>query len=267
MDFIDTHLHPVHLAEKGLDVDELLASARNESVEQFIFIGTDVHDSAKNIELAVKHADTWASVAQHPHEASWFGGKERATLAQLADKPRVVAIGECGLDYYYEHSDREAQKDALHFQLELGIQHNLPFSFHVRGSKDDPQDAFDDFFAIIDTYKGVAGVVHSFSANVSIMEQIVARGLYMGFNGILTFSSDPQQLAVAVTAPLANIVLETDAPFLTPAPFRGKVNEPKFVRLIAEFLASVREESLQEIALQTTHNAEKVFQLDGRTDT
>ncbi|CAN5632007.1 hypothetical protein BH23PAT1_BH23PAT1_1920 [soil metagenome] len=175
-------------------------------------------------------------------------------MERLASLSKVVAIGECGLDYYYQHSPKKEQENIFRFQIELALKAGLPLIFHVRA-------AFADFWRILDEYKGVRGVVHSFSATTDEVEQIVSRGLYAGLNGIMTFTKDSRQLEAAKVIPLDSLLLETDAPFLTPVPFRGTICEPKHVVLIAEFLAGLLKVPVSEIAARTTANAIKLFNI------
>jgi TatD DNase family protein len=170
----------------------------------------------------------------------------------LANKAKVIAIGETGLDYFYEHSPREEQERLLRFQLDIAAEHHLPLIFHVR-------DAFEDFWPIFDSYSGLRGVIHSFSATSRELAQILSRGLYVGLNGIMTFTKDTAQLDAAKAVPLDRLLLETDAPFLTPVPYRGTICQPKHVRDTAEFLASLRGEGLDELARASTRNAQKLF--------
>jgi TatD DNase family protein len=215
-----------------------------------------VPDSQAAVAYANRHDNVWASIGLHPHEGSMYVGDDHALqqFRDLANKPKVVAIGETGLDYYYEHSPKEDQIKLLRFQLDLAKEHNLPLIFHVR-------DAFDDFWPIFDEFTGLTGVVHSFTATPKELEQIVSRGLYVGLNGIMTFTRDQKQLDAAKAVPLDNLLLETDAPFLTPVPFRGKICQPKHVRVTAEFLSKLRGESLESLAAATTANAKRLFKL------
>jgi TatD DNase family protein len=158
------------------------------------------------------------------------------------------------LDYFYNHSPKDAQTEILKFQIELALKHDLPMIFHIR-------DAFKEFWPVFDSYRGVRGVVHSFSATEKELQQIIERGLYAGLNGIMTFTKNQAQLAAAKAVPLSNLLLETDAPFLTPAPFRGTICEPKHVRVTAEFLSGLRGESLGQIFAATTNNAQTLFGL------
>ncbi len=255
MQFTDTHCH-IHIDDYPLDTEEVIANAKRVGVDRLVVVGCTLQDSQAAVDFAAKHGNVWASIGLHPHEAQHYikDTKQLAKFAALAAQPKVVAIGECGLDYYYNHSPKDAQKALLRFQLELAQKHNLPLIFHVR-------DAFKDFWPIFDDFKDLRGVVHSFSATKVELDQIIERGLLVGLNGIMTFTKNDAQLDAAKAAPLEKIVLETDAPFLTPAPFRGKVCEPKHVRVSAEFLSRLRGESLEDFAAATNRNAAKLFKL------
>jgi TatD DNase family protein len=253
--FIDTHCH---IQEEGykLDPEQVIKNAALVGVDRLIVVGTTLEHSQSAVTFAQAHDGVWASIGLHPHEAHHYigDGKALSVFKHLASQPKVVAVGECGLDYYYNHSPASAQKELLHFQLALAQEYDLPVIFHVR-------DAFDDFWPIFDQYKGLTGVIHSFTAKRVVLDQILARGLYVGINGIMTFSKDAAQLAAAQAIPLDRLVLETDAPFLTPTPFRGTICEPKYVRVTAEFMSRLRNQSLEDIAAATTHNAAQLFKL------
>lgn len=271
VNFTDTHCH-IHEAWRSVngadataklwdkagrpDADEIIEHALQSGVERMICVGTTLPDSEMSTEFVKTRAHTWASIGLHPHEAKDYANfsDKLKKFTALADKPKVVAVGECGLDYFYNHSSKEDQEKLLRFQIELALSHDLPMIFHVR-------DAFEDFWPIFDNYTGIRGVIHSFSATKRELEQAVERGLYVGLNGIMTFTKNPEQLAAAKAVPLKHLLLETDAPFLTPAPLRGTICEPKHVRLTAEFLANLRGESLKELADATTANAQKLFGL------
>jgi TatD DNase family protein len=167
---------------------------------------------------------------------------------------KIIAIGECGLDYFYGHSSKADQVKALHFQIELALERNLPLIFHVR-------DAFDDFWPILDSYKNLRGVIHSFTDSAHNLEKALQRGLYIGVNGIMTFTKNQWQLEVAKNIPLDQLLIETDAPFLTPVPHRGKVNEPAHALLVARFLAGLRGEAPESVAAATTNNARALFSI------
>lgn len=255
MQFIDTHAH-VHFPDYELDPEEVLEAAAKDDVTKVLCVGCTLTDSKLAIDMAARQDNVWATIGLHPHEGAEYVNDDKALqeFRDLAGKPKVVAIGETGLDYYYDNSPRDDQKKLLRFQLNLAQEFGLPMIFHVR-------EAFSDFFAILDDFEGVRGVVHSFTGTLDEMNEILRRGLYIGLNGIMTFTKEARQLEMARAVPLSRLLLETDAPFLTPVPFRGKVCEPKYVRVTAEFLAKLRGESLAEIATTTTKNAETLFNI------
>ncbi|MDQ5953865.1 MAG: TatD DNase family protein [Patescibacteria group bacterium] len=250
MKFIDTHCH-IHSIDYTIEPQQAINNALSMGVNKLICVGCDENDSELAIRFASLHENIWASVGLHPHDAK-LGQEAFDKLATLATMPKVVAIGECGLDYYYNHSGKEDQEKALKYQMELALSNNLPMIFHVR-------DAFDDFWPIFDQYKGLKGVIHSFTSNTVHLTEALNRGLYIGLNGIMTFTKDNEQLNMATQVPLDRLLLETDSPFLTPRPQRGKVNEPKNIVLIAEFLADLRHQDLDEIGASSTSNAKQLF--------
>ncbi len=249
----DEAMRAIWLRANKPDPDDIIQRAVKEGVTRMICVGTSAADSQLAVDFVQSRRQCWASVGLHPHEAK-NGDQALQTIAKLADQPKVVAIGECGLDYYYTHSPKADQQKALRFQIELAQKHNVPLIFHVR-------EAFDDFWPIFDSYLGLHGVLHSFTDTQANLDKALARGLYIGVNGIITFTKHDWQLEVAKNIPADRLLLETDAPFLTPAPLRGKVNEPAYVRLVAEFLSKLRNQPLDEIAAASTHNATKLFSL------
>jgi TatD DNase family protein len=255
IELADTHCH-IHFPDYELDPDATVKEATRDGVTRLMAVGCTLPDSRLAVEFAARHDNVWATIGLHPHEGAEYVHDHLALqqFRDLADKPKVVAIGETGLDYHYLHSSKEDQKKLLRFQLDLATEHNLPLIFHVR-------EAFDDFWEILDGYRGLRGVVHSFSSDTHDLENILSRGFYVGLNGIMTFTRDEKQLEAAKRVPLNRLLLETDAPFLTPVPFRGKICEPKHVRVTAEFLAKIRGESLEELAAATSANAKELFKL------
>ena len=250
----------------------VLESAARAGVSQMIVIGTTLEDSEAAVRFAQAHENVWASIGIHPHEAKRYAttqksrsvglssGEHKLVVApevvgrfgELVLEPKVVAIGECGLDYFYSHSPKPEQETILRFQLELALRHDVPLSFHVR-------DAFDDFWPIFDDYPGVRGVLHSFTDSQANMERAVEQGLYIGVNGIATFTKDPVQLVIYRTIPQQSLLLETDAPFLTPKPFRGTICEPKHVLQTAQFLTELRGEDMTALAKACSTNAKRLF--------
>ncbi len=270
MDLVDTHCH-IQSAGLGqgeratrelwakapeLTGDSLVANAVETGVTRLICVGCDLVDSQLAVEFVQKRSNCWASVGIHPHETQQYTGKPQKLkeFAALAKAPKVVAIGECGFDFYYNHSPKAAQIELLRFQIELALELDLPLIFHVR-------EAFDDFWPLFDSYQGVRGVVHSYTDSAENLAKAVERNLYIGVNGIATFAKDPKQLAVYRSVPLQKLLLETDAPFLTPNPYRGTINEPKRVGTIADFIAELRGISRETLAAATTSNARQLFGL------
>ena len=248
---VDTHCH-IHELDYPMPVEEVINRAVHAGVGQMICVGTSESSSVQALEFVKNHPETYAAIGVHPHETKDGFGK----IARLADEShsKLVAIGEIGLDYFYTYSPRDVQIHALEAQIEVALAHNLPVIFHVR-------EAFDDFWSIFDNFRGIRGSVHSFTDSDTNLMLALSRGLYVGVNGISTFTKDEAQRDVFASIPLDKLLLETDAPFLTPAPFRGKVNEPAYVKNIAEFHAKIRQLSYNEISQTTTANARALFAL------
>lgn len=284
--FVDTHCH-IHESTYPLDQGEVIERAHTAGVTRMICVGTDEKSSREAVDFAHGHDGIYASIGVHPHETKDGWSKLEALAAprtipsqngfapgltrapasgqsRAADvltkegsselSRKLVAVGEIGLDYFYTHSPREVQIKALEAQIDLALRHDLPVIFHVR-------EAFEDFWPIFDNFHGIRGELHSFTDSAANLEQGLKRGLYVGVNGISTFTKVEEQKAVFASIPLERLLLETDAPFLTPAPFRGKVNEPAFVRQIAEFHAAARGTSIDKIADATSMNAQTLFNL------
>lgn len=252
MHFTDTHCH-IHDTDYPLDKTEVLHHAAQSGVDRLICVGTTVKSSQQAVEFANNHDNVWASLGIHPHEAK-EPNETVENLKSLLGSSKIVAIGECGLDYFYNHSPKEAQISLLKTQIELALDHNLPLIFHVR-------DAFDDFWPIFDSYQGIRGVLHSFTDNKENLDKAVKRGLFIGVNGISTFTKVEAQIEMFKNIPLGHLLLETDAPFLTPTPKRGTINEPAFVTLVAQYLTDLQHTSLQELSGATTQNATQLFKL------
>jgi TatD DNase family protein len=253
MEFIDTHCH-LHFDEYLPDTGQVLNDARAHKVNKIICVGVSIEDSKKAVDFANKNNNVWATVGAHPHDGADFLDHPDSVkiINELSKSKKVIAIGEIGLDYFHENTPRQKQIDVLSKQIEIGLQTELPFVFHVR-------DAWEDFWKIIGSYNGIRGVIHCFSAHPEVLQEALKRGFYIGLNGIMTFTKDNRQLEAAKQVPLNKLLLETDAPFLTPKPYRGKRCEPKHVAVTAEFLANMRGERLEELAVATTKNAEELF--------
>ncbi len=247
MQLIDTHCH-IHSTDYKLDREIAYKNAIDAGVSKLICVGTDVADSKLAVQFANDHPAAFASVGVHPHEAKH--GLDG--LKDLITQNKIVAIGEIGLDYFYNHSDRQTQIDIFEAQLQIASDADLPVIFHVR-------EAFDDFWPIIDKFSGIKGVLHSFTDSQENAEKALERGLYVGVNGIATFTKDEAQKQMYANLPLEKIILETDSPYLTPVPHRGIVNEPAFMTHVAHHLANLQAINLEELSRATERNATKLF--------
>lgn len=270
LELFDTHSHTHELVRKLTPVydkwredgvertpEQVIGRAHEAGVNRMLCIGTSYEDSELAIEFVQNRENVWSSIGIHPHEAEITLQKGLlGAFRALVTSDKVVAVGECGLDYFYNHSSKEAQIEVLKAQIELALEYDLPLSFHVR-------EAFDDFWPIFESYQGanIRGVLHSFTDNMANLERAVKHGLSFGVNGIATFAKNEAQRVTYRTIPQHLLLLETDAPFLTPVPYRGKVCESKHVRDTAAFLAELREETLENLAVTTTANARALFKV------
>ena len=255
MNLIDTHCH-IHSSNFEPDPEQTIKDAKLSGVNKLICVGTDLVDSTRAVDFVNGQNNCWASIGIHPHQSKNYINEQDklAELKELSKSPRVVAIGECGLDYFYDHSPKKDQIKIFEYQLNLAAERKLPLIFHVR-------NAFEDFWPIIENFKNITGVVHSFTAGIKILDQTLNHNLMVGLNGIMTFTKDHSQLEAAKKVPIDRILLETDAPFLAPQEFRGKTNQPKYITSTAKFLAELRGESVNELSEYTTKNAIKLFNL------
>jgi TatD DNase family protein len=263
---IDTHCH-IHEADYPLDVEAVIARAHQANVDEMICVGTSYASSEAALEFANNHEGIFAAVGIHPHESKDGLGQlseiVRFAMDEDFTKPssttrKLIAIGEIGLDYHHDNNSHDVQAEMLKQQIDLALKYDLPIIFHVR-------EAFADFWPIYDKYINddhqIRGVLHSFTDDQTNLDEAIKRGLYIGVNGYSTFIKDEAKKVMYKAIPLGNILLETDAPFLTPVPFRGRVNEPAFVKNIAEFISATRQISLDEVAETTTTNARTLFKL------
>ena len=257
---VDTHSH-IHFEEFQQDIGIVFDNCIENGVSRIITVGTDDIDSKNALEFCYHQQnapiDIYASAGLHPNSAN-SSKDSLLTIKELVINggygEKLVAIGECGLDYYRDSAPKESQLEALKFQIELALDQGLPLIFHVR-------DAWDDFFEILGRYSNLRGVIHSFTGTKSEVARALEYNLYFGLNGIMTFTKDPAQLEATKLIPSDKMLLETDCPFLSPEPKRGKRNEPANVKYIAEFLAKLRGETIAEISATTTTNAKTLFEL------
>lgn len=255
---IDSHCH-LHDTEFFADNREELYQQTIAAGIGMICVGTDERSSRQAVEFAASRDWVWAAVGVHPHDSKAGWGEVGRLLKNRAEDSPIVAIGEIGLDYYYNHSPREVQIQALEAQLQLAVDYNLPVSFHVRDGAPDQPSVWDDFWPIFDNFHGIRGVLHSFTDTRQNLEKGFARGLYVGLNGISTFTKNQAQRELFASIPLERLLLETDAPFLTPKPFRGKMNMPRYVELVAKYWADNRNISFDDLSEATVRNTKNLF--------
>lgn len=256
---IDTH---THIADPDFDADrnEVIERAAAAGVGKMILIGTDLSSSERAVALAGQYPFMWAAVGLHPHESSQAGDSLYQMLEKLAGHPKVVGWGETGLDYHYNHSPREAQRRAFIEQIRLARKKRLPLVIHTR-------EAWDETFEILENEnvrqhaEEVGAVFHCFTGDKKVAERAVEFGCYLSFSGIVTFPKANALQEAAAWAPLDRIVVETDAPYLSPQGFRGKRNEPAFVRETAEKIARLRNCTFDAFFQITSRNAERLFKL------
>jgi len=250
---IDSHCH-LNYAGLGDDVPGVLARARAAGVTGFLAISCRVSEWDGVIAIADAHDGVWASVGIHPHEADEHPDTDAATLIAATAHPKVVAIGETGLDYYYDKSDRERQKASFRSHIQAARATGLPLIVHTR-------DAEADTLALLRAAgEGpLTGVIHCFTASQAFAEAALDLGFYISLSGIVTFKSARDLQETARTIPSDRLLVETDAPYLAPVPMRGKTCEPAFVAHTARFLADLRGERVEDLAATTTRNFHALF--------
>jgi TatD DNase family protein len=260
--WLDSHCH-VTADEFAEDRAAVLDRAESAGVDTVIAIGSGygIEHNARAVTLALADTRVYAAVGAHPHEAAELSDALRAKLTHWIAQPRVVAVGECGLDYHYLHSPREVQRSVFAEQLALARRSDLPVVIHVRGEE---PNAFDEVLDIWQAESGGAleGVLHCYTGTLAFARRALDSGLLVSFSGVLTFKNDRGLRETAKALPLDRLLVETDAPLLAPQGFRGKRNEPLHVGLIGEALAAAHGLPVEEVARITTGNARRLFRLD-----
>nr|WP_208411695.1 TatD family hydrolase [Sphingomonas naasensis] len=250
----DSHCHLIY---KGLGEQqpEVLARARDAGVVAMLNISTRENEWDDVIAVAEREADVWASVGIHPHEADQHPDVDTAKLVARAAHPRVVGIGESGLDYYYDHSDRDRQRDSFRAHLAASRETQLPIIVHTRDAEADTAEILRDEMG-----KGAfPGVIHCFTASGAFADVALDLGFYISISGIVTFKNAKELQETAARLPLDRLLIETDAPFLAPVPHRGKTGEPAFVADTCKFLAQLRGEDPEQLAEVTRQNFHTLF--------
>ena len=255
MELFDSHCHMDDPRFTG-DLDEVLARMQQSGVTRYAQIGTDIESSRHAVAFAAAHAGCYAAVGIHPHEAKTMKDDDLDLLAQMLKQDKVVALGEIGLDYYYDLSPREEQLDVCEKQMELAWDMQVPVAYHVR-------DAHQDMLDLLKRHKGklTGGIIHCFSGSWEIAKEYLKLRYYISFAGPVTFKKAPKLQEAAINVPRDRLLIETDSPYLAPEPVRGRRNDPGNVRYVAEKIAALRGEPLEEVAAYTTKNAMDVYRI------
>lgn len=250
----DSH---AHIDDEKFDHDreEVIKRAIESGVTRMINVGADMPSSLRSVELAETYDMIYAAVGVHPHEAEKMLDEDDDILANCVQKPKVVAIGEIGLDYYYDLSPRDVQKKCFIRQLDLARQMHMPVIIHDR-------DAHGDTMEILKREgKGITGVVHCFAGSMEMASELIKMGWYIGVDGPVTFKNAAKLPEIMKKVPLERLLIETDSPYLTPVPLRGKRNEPAYVKYVAEYVANLRAIEFEEFARITTQNVCELFKI------
>lgn len=250
---IDTH---IHLDDEcyNRDRDAVIARAREEGVDYLIVVASDLESSKRCIELTEEFDSLYAIVGIHPHEAKTVDENTYSKLKELAKNKRVVAIGEIGLDYHYDHSPREAQREVFRNQIRLAKELRLPIIIHHR-------EALSDTIEMVREEGIREGVFHCFSGCLKEAEEVISLGFYVSIAGPVTFKNAKRLQELVKELPLDKLLIETDSPYLSPHPFRGKRNEPAYLKYTAEKIAELRDLKFNKIAYATTENAKRLFKI------
>lgn len=253
--FIDTHVH-LNADQYEEDVEEVIARAQQAGVKQMVVVGFDRKTIVRAMELAEQYADIYAVVGWHPVDAIDCTDEDLAWIESLASHPKVVGIGETGLDYYWDKSPKEVQQRLFRKQIRLAQRVQLPVIIHNR-------EATADVVRILEEEEAekTGGIMHCFGGSVETAKQCINMNFLISLGGPVTFKNAKTPKQVAKEIPLPNLLIETDAPYLAPHPYRGKRNEPAYVKLVAEEIAKLKEVSVEEVANQTTLNAKQIFNL------
>ena len=250
---IETHCHLDYLDQADLKIT--LEKSRQVGIERIITIAVSAGNLESVMKLATSSANIWGTQGIHPHEAESYTPEVDAIIRRNAGHAKILAVGEIGLDYYYDHADRTVQRSVFEQQLQTAIELDLPVVIHTREADDDTRDILKNCSTSL-TRKGV---IHSFTSSLALAEFCLAEGFMLGFNGITTFNSADNVRQVVAATPMTQLLLETDAPYLTPVPYRGRPNAPYYLPFIAETLAAIKEVDVEVLLQQAYRNSLDVF--------
>lgn len=252
---IETHCHLDFLKETS--IDEAIFEAREHNIESIITIATQPDNLDTVLSIADSHTMVFGTQGIHPHDAKDFTQSVEQQIRKNLNSEKMIAVGEIGLDYYYGHSDDKSQRYAFESQLQIAVEADLPIVVHTREADEDTKAILGNFSKQL----AKKGVIHSFTSSLELAEYCLAQGFSLGFNGIMTFNKAENVREIVAATPLDRILLETDAPYLTPVPYRGKENSPKYLPFIAERVAEVKGCELEEVLKACFKNSKDLFQL------
>lgn len=250
---VDSHAH-LDFSKFNGDRGDVLKRAENAGIKMILNVGFDLDSSRKSIELAESYPFIYAAAGIHPHDASRVPPHYLEELARMADHPRVVALGEMGLDFYRDRSPRPVQREVFRQQLQLSREKDLPVIIHDRDAHEEVMQVLES-----DGLPGRGGIMHCFSGDMSLAERSMELGLYISIAGPVTYPKNSVLGQVASRVPLDRLLIETDAPFLTPVPGRGRRNEPAYVALVAEKVAALRGTTTEKVGQACLENARRLF--------
>ncbi len=250
---IETHCHLDYLDAEALA--DTLAQSTAVGIERIITIAVSPANLGRVLELTREAANIWGTQGIHPHEAESYSDEVETLIRSQAADARILAIGEIGLDYHYDHADRAVQRTVFERQLQLAADLDMPVVIHTREADDDTRDILRAFSPLLRR----KGVLHSFTSSLALAEYCLAEGFTLGFNGIATFNSADNVREVIAATPLEQILLETDAPYLTPIPYRGRPNAPFYLPLVAEKVAEVKQLEVEAMLAQVYSNSMAQF--------
>lgn len=252
MILFDSHCHLTDRAYLT-SLDEVVKRAQDNSVKYLLTVGLNIDDSLASIKIANKYPDVYCSVGIHPHDAKSMRDSDMERLEKMTGNPKVKAIGETGLDFYRNYSDRESQEKVFHMQIDLAQKLGLPMIIHIRA-------AYPESKVILLEHKYFTGVLHCYSGDTAFAQWALSQGFYISFSGSITYNN-PELKQVAKTVPEDRILIETDAPYLSPGPMRGKRNEPAYVEYTAQTITQIRNISTEHLAEITTKNTKTLFKI------
>lgn len=251
--FFETHAHLDYLKEFSLD--EILQKSKEAGIEKIMTIAVEPNNQDEVLALAKKYDEIYCTQGLHPHEAKDWSSDLEKKIRHNLKSPKVRAIGEIGLDYHYDNSPRDKQREAFEAQLQIVVDSNLPVVIHTREAEEDTEAILRNFLPQMNK----RGVIHCFTSNETLARFALSQGFHLGFNGIITFKAAENVREILRLTPLNRILLETDCPFLAPIPFRGRENHPFYLPYIAKKIAEIKDLPLEELAPQLWANSEEVF--------